>query len=577
MNSDNQNNLEKEHKKIAIEVALEEYKTLRAEILMLQQNCNNLLVFGFAALTTIIGIAITPLSKVSIQEVKTTPEVSQTEFNNSVKSNLPSAIILCAIVPLSCGCLTIVWLNNNKKVYLVSRHIANNIENKINQIYLELNDTTKQPLIWESDRQKGKFDFETNKSILVLFGLIALSSSAGGAVLITSATVNYYLNIFWLPSLISLLYFTYFYFSKVSKIDSIIKKDKKEQPQFLTETNAELAKITPHLTQIKTQPEAEKEKMSMLPPVVEMPVKVDKQDLHIEENQESELKIKPQIEEEIQSETIAETPAKPKVKSKPFFLKSTTLILVILALILGGVVYYTENQKNNQQETVQKKQKKIFNFTEAEIKNLKIEKETETIELERTNDPTKPWQMKQPNNVPASDAVVSYLSNLLVNGQSDRSFIIPPNQKQDYGLDKPLTKVKIQLTNQNTHELILGKTNFDNQFIYAEVDPPTDSNKDIEIFLVPLDFQYAVERKIEEWKEKNVTPKKEEPKPKPDSSPKATTKPSNTQSPSPKPEQNSQNKETPKPLNSQSSNPKPEQKSQSKETPKPSTTQSPSP
>jgi hypothetical protein len=592
MNNDNTNNLDRENKEKAIDVALEEYKTLRAEILMLQQNCNNLLVFGFAAVVTLIGIALTPLSKVPIQEAKTTP-ANQTEINNNdrVTSNIPSAIILCAIVPLSCGCLTIVCLKNDKKIYWISKHIANKIENKINHTYLELKNETEKPLTWERDRQNDKLDLKDNKSIVILFGLIALSSSVGGAAIVTAATVNYYLNVFWLPSLISLLYFISRYFSQVDRIDPRVTEDEKNEKSLKIEARSEPQIINLESKEISTKSEENKEKLIRSQPEVKRLEKVDLLDLlsqeTIKENTEksnepqTEVAIpeKVEVEDEIQdltledkkqSESIIET--KSKVKSKPFFLKPTTLILVVLALILGGVVYYSETKTDNQQETVQKKQKKLFAFTEADIKNLKIEKETETIELERTNDPTKPWQMKQPDKVPASDAVVSYLSNLLVNGQSDRSFIIPPNQKQDYGLDKPLAKVNVQLTNQNTHEVILGNPNFDNQFLYAEVDPPTDSNKDIEIFLIPIDFQYAVERKIEEWKEKDVTPKKEESKPTSSPSPQATTSPSSNQSPKPKQESDTQSKETPKPFNSQSPTPKLESDSQSKETPKPEQT-----
>lgn len=594
MEDHNKKNLEKKNKEKAIDVALEEYKTLRAEILMLQQNCNNLLVFGFAAVVTLIGIALTPLSKVPIQEAKTTP-ANQTEINNNdrVTSNIPSAIILCAIVPLSCGCLTIAWLTNHRKTYWIGTHIANKIEKKINHTYLELKNETEKPLTWESDRQNDRLDFAESKSIVVLFGLIALSSSAGGAVMITTATVNYYLNVFWLPSLISLFYFISCYFSKVPKIDSSRKEDEQKQRALKLETKPEPTIINLESKEISNKPEENREKLIRSQPEVKIPEKVDLLDLlsqetikaNTEESNEPQTEVpipeQAQVQDEVQdliledkkqSESIAETQPKPKVKNKPFFLKPTTLILVVLALILGGVVYYSETKTANQQETVQKKQKKLFAFTEADIKNLRIEKETETIELERTNDPTKPWQMKQPDNVPASDAVVSYLSNLLVNGQSDRSFTIPTNQKQDYGLDKPLTKIKIQLTNQNTHEVILGRPNFDNQFLYAEVDPPTDSNKDIEIFLVPIDFQYAVERKIEEWKEKDVTPKKEESKPTSSPSPQATTSPSSNQSPNPKQESDTQSKETPKPFNSQSPTPKLESDSQSKETPKPEQT-----
>ena len=182
-------------------------------------------------------------------------------------------------------------------------------------------------------------------------------------------------------------------------------------------------------------------------------------------------------------------------------LQRTTWILVALALVLGGVVYFYEIQVKPKQEAIQAKQKQIFDFEEKEIKRLTIEKEEQVLEFERTDDENNPWQMKQPEDVSASDASVSFLLDLLVEGKSDRSFTIPPNQSKEYGFEQPLATVKVQLENQETHELILGKTDFNEQFLYAQADPPSETEQELEIMLVPKNFQYAVEREFEEWKQ----------------------------------------------------------------------------
>ena len=182
-------------------------------------------------------------------------------------------------------------------------------------------------------------------------------------------------------------------------------------------------------------------------------------------------------------------------------LQRTTWILVALALVLGGGVYFYEIQVKPKQEAIQAKQKQIFDFEEKEIKRLTIEKEEQVLEFERTDDENNPWQMKQPEDVSASDASVSFLLDLLVEGKSDRSFTIPRNQSKEYGFEQPLATVKVQLENQETHELILGKTDFNEQFLYAQADPPSETEQELEIMLVPKNFQYAVEREFEEWKQ----------------------------------------------------------------------------
>ena len=188
-------------------------------------------------------------------------------------------------------------------------------------------------------------------------------------------------------------------------------------------------------------------------------------------------------------------------------MQKTTLILILLATLLGGFVYFYEIKGAEQREANQAKGKQIFDFEEAEIKKITIEKQNEILEFIKTNDETKPWLMKKPEDVAASDAAVSFLLNLLVKGESDRTFAITPNQEEEYGFNNPLAKVKIELKNQENYQIILGKTSFDNQFIYAQISPQKErerlpSQETREILLVKIDFKYAVERELQEWKDK---------------------------------------------------------------------------
>jgi hypothetical protein len=182
-------------------------------------------------------------------------------------------------------------------------------------------------------------------------------------------------------------------------------------------------------------------------------------------------------------------------------LQKTTWILVTAAILLGGVVYFHEIQGKPQREEIQEEQNKIFNFQANDIQILTIKTKQQTIEFERTKEPNKVWQMKQPENVPANDAVVSFLLNLLVSGKSDRSFTIPLRKLQDYGLDNPSVTIEIQLKNQQIHQLILGSPDFKGEFLYAQIDPPVKPDKEIKVSLVSQEFITAVEKKLEEWKQ----------------------------------------------------------------------------
>lgn len=183
--------------------------------------------------------------------------------------------------------------------------------------------------------------------------------------------------------------------------------------------------------------------------------------------------------------------------------KNTTWILLGIAIILGIGVYVYELQINPQQKQIEATKKQLFTFDENEIKALTIETEYQTYKFEKTTDENQPWQMKEPQDTVANDAVISFLTNLLVTNESERSLTVPKNQKTEYGLDKPLGTITIELDNKKQHKIILGKPNFQGEFLYAQIDPSSSSQEEITINLVPKNFQYAVDRQPEEWIKNN--------------------------------------------------------------------------
>lgn len=189
-------------------------------------------------------------------------------------------------------------------------------------------------------------------------------------------------------------------------------------------------------------------------------------------------------------------------------LQRTTWALLTVAILLGGGVYLYETVGKPHQQEVKAKQKQIFTFQEEDIKTLTIETKGQPLKFERTKDKNKPWQMKQPENIMASDAAVSFLLNLLVERQRDRAITVPVEQIKDYGLEPPVATITVQLANQETHKLILGNPNIEDLYIYAQIDPPPQASKEVQVVLVPKEFQYAVERELAEWKQ----PEEKEPK-----------------------------------------------------------------
>jgi hypothetical protein len=181
-------------------------------------------------------------------------------------------------------------------------------------------------------------------------------------------------------------------------------------------------------------------------------------------------------------------------------LKKTTWILISLALLLGGFVYFYEIDRPQKQAETQANEQKLFAFQEEDLQQLTIKSQKETLRFDKTNRENNPWQMKQPEDVAANDASIAFLSDLLVKAKRDRSVKITSDRSKEYGLDKPLATIELQLKNGTRHQLILGQPDFEGQSLYALIDSDP-SDREFDVTLVPKDFQYAVQRELSEWKQ----------------------------------------------------------------------------
>ena len=182
-------------------------------------------------------------------------------------------------------------------------------------------------------------------------------------------------------------------------------------------------------------------------------------------------------------------------------LPKTTLILLLLALGLGGSIYFYEIKGATQRQETTAKAGQIFGFSEDQVKSFTIKNQGQTLKFEQIDSK---WQMKEPNDTPASSASVAYLLNLLETGKSDRTFSIPATQLGEYGLTEPQSAIAITLKNAETHQLILGKPDFNRTFLYALADPPAKSKGSVDVLLISPDFANAVNRQLSEWQSQDA-------------------------------------------------------------------------
>ncbi|HBB34153.1 MAG TPA: hypothetical protein DDZ80_30285 [Cyanobacteria bacterium UBA8803] len=186
-------------------------------------------------------------------------------------------------------------------------------------------------------------------------------------------------------------------------------------------------------------------------------------------------------------------------------LQRTTWGLLFSALLLGGLVYVYEMQKPTEQETAKATQRPIFSFKQDQVQLLTIYLKKDILQIlkfERASTGETSWQMKYPKEVAASDAAIAFLLDLLAERKSDRTLTkVSADQLKEYGLDEPQATVKVELKDRKIHRLMLGKPDFNRNFLYAQVDPPPKNPEQSPVLLVPIDFEYAVNRPLSEWQQ----------------------------------------------------------------------------
>ncbi|MEH1887199.1 MULTISPECIES: DUF4340 domain-containing protein [unclassified Nostoc] len=183
-------------------------------------------------------------------------------------------------------------------------------------------------------------------------------------------------------------------------------------------------------------------------------------------------------------------------------LPRTTLILILLMLGLGAFVYFHEIRGATLREEVKEQKQKIFSFAADDVQSLTVKTKKLTLNLERNPEPSNPkWVIKSPISGPANDAIVSYLMDLLVKGNSDRTLSTLAKDLGQFALDQPPATINITLKNRQSHQLILGKSNFNGRFLYAQTDPATKPDGNINVLLVSTDFANAVNRDLSEWQQ----------------------------------------------------------------------------
>lgn len=191
--------------------------------------------------------------------------------------------------------------------------------------------------------------------------------------------------------------------------------------------------------------------------------------------------------------------------------QQSTLILMIIAMVLAGGVYVFEIRGKDQQERIQAKQDQIFDVAKDDIQSVIIETGDRTLKIERVTenetDAVTPWKLLEPMEYPANFARVDAVLNQLVNSQriaSDpnsgiRMLTVSKSQLENYGLAESQESIQIQLKDNTTHRLILGKYDFSGNSIYAITDPPEQLPETVSILVISDTARDVISHPLDEW------------------------------------------------------------------------------
>lgn len=114
--------------------------------------------------------------------------------------------------------------------------------------------------------------------------------------------------------------------------------------------------------------------------------------------------------------------------------------------------------------------------------------------------PEKSTQTSQ-EKVYANEAYVSFLLEQLVSDRSQQTLTATPEQIKEYGLNPPVAIIEVILKDQKIYQMILGKSEFSGNAIYAQINPPLPETENQTVLVVSKNFEYAVDRTLEDWKQ----------------------------------------------------------------------------
>jgi hypothetical protein len=181
-------------------------------------------------------------------------------------------------------------------------------------------------------------------------------------------------------------------------------------------------------------------------------------------------------------------------KKNPF---GTTLIVAGLVLLVAAYAYFFEYKKANEDKQLAEQNAKVIGVEEEKLAKIELIRQSGPLVLEKDGEL---WKLTQPvqDSTDAAD-VESYLRAL--SNEKIVETVVEGNEAKNlstYGLDKPITRLKLEGENGFKREIKIGSVkSFDGQ-LYAQI------NDEQKVLLVNSAWESHLSKLVKEFRNKKL-------------------------------------------------------------------------
>lgn len=172
-------------------------------------------------------------------------------------------------------------------------------------------------------------------------------------------------------------------------------------------------------------------------------------------------------------------------------LQRSTGILLGVAIALATTVAIFETQKENQPSQGET----LYNFVEADVSSLTLERQNETLTFAKTDNT---WKMTEPEEATADPSSIAFLLNTITSDTIKETITATPSQLNAYGLADPVATIRLT-ANEKNYMLSLGSEDFSGTSLYVMTADKSLETDSVDVYLVPKGIENGIERSVDEW------------------------------------------------------------------------------